>query len=138
MSEFEKKKTRKNTSNTNSLSSTSLQKKPKKAKDDDLEEIRDKVFLSINNAELQKSLDMWMRRNLEESKIQSRDLYILKSLITEYLDSYILFGYDTNNQRIIVQNCENPKDRDALMEFLKIIFIKQQNENFLDQDGEDF
>lgn len=138
MSEFEKKRSKKNRSTTNSLSSTGLQKKPRKIEEKDIEEIRDKVFLSINNEELQKSLDMWMKRNLEESRIQSRDLYILKSIITEYLDTYILFGYDTNNQRIVIQNCENPRDRDALMEFLKIIFIKQQNENFLDNEGEDF
>jgi hypothetical protein len=138
MSEFENKPSKKNRSSTNSLSSTGLQKKPKKIEDKNIEEVRDKVFLSINNEELQKSLDAWMKKNLDESRIQSRDLHILKSIITEYLDTYILFGYDTNNQRIVIQNCENPRDRDALMEFLKIIFIKQQNENFLDNEGDDF
>ena len=137
MSESKKRKPRKTTSNTTSLSSNSLQKNPVNEKQlDELEAIREQVFLSINNVELQKSLDMWMKRNIEESKIQSRDLSILKGLITEYLGSYILFGYDIKGDRIIIQNCENAKDRDALMEFLKIIFFKQQNENFLDQDDE--
>ena len=136
MSEPENKKRKSKNSLTNSLSSKSLQEPPKKQLKGDIEGVREQVFEYINNIELQKSLDMWMKRNVEESKIESRDLSILKGLITEYLNSYILFGYDLKNQRIIIQNCDNPKDRDALMEFLKIIFIKQQNENFLDTEDD--
>jgi hypothetical protein len=34
--------------------------------------------------------------------------------------------------RIIIQNFNNARDRDAVMEFLKTIFIKQQQDSFLD------
>jgi hypothetical protein len=37
-----------------------------------------------------------------------------------------------DGERVILQNFVKSKDRDALMEFLKIIFFKQQQENFLD------
>lgn len=102
-----------------------------------LGEIREKVFSSINNLELEKALDAWLKKNYHDNKIVMRDLNILKSIITEYLDAYILFGYSTQGDRTIIQHFKNAKDRDAMMEFLKTIFLKQQHENFLDIDEED-
>ena len=102
-----------------------------------LNEIRESVFDSINNSELQKALDSWLKNNLREGKIARRDLNILKSMITEYMDTFILFGYNLQNERVIIQHFSNSKDRDAIMEFLKTIFLKQQNENFLDMGGND-
>jgi hypothetical protein len=97
-----------------------------------LEEVRNNIFNSINDAELQKSLDVWVKENQTQNNIQERDYLLLKSVITEYLDSYILFGYDTKGERIIVQHANNSRDRDAIMEFLKTIFLQQQQTNFLD------
>jgi hypothetical protein len=123
MSDQPKKPKRKQT-NTPSLSSTELK----------LEEVREHVFSSLNNKELEKALDKWLKDNSNESKIISRDLTILKTLITEYLDTFLLFGYNPEGDRIIIQNLRNARDKDALMEFMKTIFIKQQHENFLDSD----
>ena len=63
-----------------------------------------------------------------------RDLSILKTAITEFLDVFLLFGYDLKGNRVIIQNFKNARDRDAIMEFLKTIFIKQQQDSFLDED----
>jgi len=52
------------------------------------------------------------------------------------LDTFLMFGYNVNGDRIILQNFKNARDRDAIMEFLKTIFLKQQHENFLDADDE--
>jgi hypothetical protein len=101
-----------------------------------LEEVRNNIFKSINDAELQKSLDTWVKENQTQHNIQERDYLLLKSVITEYLDSYILFGYDTTGERIIVQHANNSRDRDAIMEFLKTIFIQQQQNNFLDLESD--
>ena len=101
-----------------------------------LDEVRDKVFSSLNNAELEKALGIWLKDSQLENKISSRDLGILKNIITEYMDAYLLFGYNSNGDRIILQHFKNAKDRDAIMEFLKTIFLKQQHENFLDSDDE--
>jgi hypothetical protein len=49
------------------------------------------------------------------------------------MDCYLLFGYNTNGDRVIIQKFSKPRDRDAIMEFLKTIFFKQQQENFLDE-----
>lgn len=87
---------------------------------------------SINDTELQKALDKWLKQNIQDNKIMSRDLTLLKSIISEYLDSYLLLGYSMEGQRIIIQSFNTAKDKDALMEFLKNLFIQQQQNNFLD------
>jgi hypothetical protein len=97
-------------------------------------EIMKKVHDAISNLELQKGIDKWMKENKKENVLCLRDLGILKGIITEYLDTFLVFGYNTNGERIILQNFKNARDRDAIMEFLKTIFLKQQHENFLDED----
>jgi hypothetical protein len=77
-----------------------------------------------------------MKENRKENQISMRDLGILKGIVSEYLDTFLIFGYNVNGERIILQNFKNARDRDAIMEFLKTIFLKQQHENFLDSDDE--
>jgi hypothetical protein len=130
MANYKKKSVSQNTNNP-SLSSESIQQK-KGMTDADVQELNKKVYAAINNLELQKSLDRFLKENRTQQQTALRDLGLLKSIITEYLDSFILFGYSIDGERVIIQNFEKSKDRDALMEFLKIIFFKQQQENFLD------
>jgi hypothetical protein len=95
-------------------------------------ETQDKIFNEINNLELQKSLLDWEKKFKQKQKIGKRDLSILKENICEYMNTFLLFGYNLDDDRVIIQKFENPRDRDAIMEFMKNIFIRQQNENFLD------
>jgi tRNA G37 N-methylase Trm5 len=131
MANYKKKSVSQNTNNP-SLSSESIQQK-KGMSDADVQELNKKVYAAINNLELQKSLDKFLKENKTQHQTALRDLNLLKSIITEYLDSFILFGYSIDGERVIIQNFEKSKDRDALMEFLKIIFFKQQQDNFLDE-----
>jgi hypothetical protein len=97
-----------------------------------MEEISEKVFNEVNRKELEKSLDRWLKEHNSKNAIAMRDLSILKSIVAEYLDAFIIFGYTLEGERVILQNYEKARDRDAIMEFLKTIFIKQQQDNFLD------
>jgi hypothetical protein len=116
-----------------SLSSVeSLPNKIEVTSQNNFEEIQKKVNDAISNLELQKSIERWMKENKKENAIVLRDLNILKGIISEYLDAFLIFGYNMNGERVIVQNFKNARDRDAIMEFLKTVFIKQQQENFLD------
>jgi hypothetical protein len=101
---------------------------------DSKEEVIKKVFEAVSNIELQKSIDKYMKEHRKDTQISTRDLSILKGIVTEYLDTFLVFGYNTNGERIILQNFKNARDRDAIMEFLKTIFLKQQHENFLDEE----
>jgi hypothetical protein len=115
-----------------SLSSENTSVKSEGMSKEEIKILNDKVFSAINNLELQKSLDKWLKDNAQSNMIAKRDLGLLKSQVGEYLDSFLLFGYNTEGDRVIVQNFKTAKDRDAVMEFLKTIFLKQQHENFLD------
>ena len=126
-----KKKTKDNT-NIPSLSSQDTKVESFGMTSEEIKILNEKVFSAINNLELQKSLDKWLKENSQNNMIAKRDLGLLKSLVGEYLDSFLLFGYNIDGDRIIVQNFKTAKDRDAVMEFLKTIFLKQQHENFLD------
>lgn len=131
MANYKKNPSSKST-NIPSLSSQKISNR-KSMSDDEIVELNKKVYAAINNLELQKSLDKYLKENRTQQQTVMRDLGLLKGIITEYLDSFILFGYNIEGERVILQNIVNPKDRDALMEFLKIIFFKQQQENFLDE-----
>jgi hypothetical protein len=120
-----------NETNTNALSSFDAKKQIKMSKAQ-IDEINEKVYSAINERELQKSLDKYLKQSNQANQVMYRDLDLLKSIIGEYLDSFIAFGYNIDGDRVILQHFPNPKDRDAIMEFLKIIFFKQQEDNFLD------
>ena len=86
-----------------------------------LVDIEQKILTAINNQELQRGIEKWVRNNEQKQKETNRDLSLLSGIIGEYLDSYILFGYNLEGERVIIQSQSSPKDRDALMEFLKIV-----------------
>jgi hypothetical protein len=115
-----------------SLSSENTSVKSQGMTKEEIKILNDKVFSAVNDLELQKSLDRWLKDNSQNNVIVKRDLSLLKSIVGEYLDSFLVFGYNTDGDRVIVQNFKTAKDRDAVIEFLKTIFLKQQHENFLD------
>jgi hypothetical protein len=123
---------RKKTVKTPSLSSENV-KTFNGMSDSEIKELEEKVFTAVNNLELQKSIEKWSKEKNNKTKISERDLTILKNHIIEYMDSFLLFGYTFDGERIIMQNFDKPKDRDAMMEFLKILFYNQQQDNFLDE-----
>jgi hypothetical protein len=127
------KNKRKRDTNIPSLSSENTSQQSSGMTKEEIKILNDKVFSAINNLELQKSLDKWLKDHAQNNMITKRDLGLLKSLVGEYLDSFLLFGYNTEGDRVIVQNFKTSKDRDAVMEFLKTIFLKQQHDNFLDE-----
>lgn len=127
---------KKKSTNNPSLSSQEIVKEedtPMTMDKKQIEDLQKKVFDAINNIELQRSLDRWLKENNNYNAVYKRDFDLLKNSISEYMDCYLLFGYNINGERVIIQNFNKPRDRDAIMEFLKTIFLKQQHENFLDE-----
>jgi rRNA maturation protein Rpf1 len=101
---------------------------------DTKDEVVKKVFDAVSNLELQKGIDKWLKENKKEELITNRDLGILKGIITEYLDAFLMVAYTPRGERVILQNFKSARDRDAIMEFFKTVFIKQQHDNFLDEE----
>lgn len=88
-------------------------------------QIQNRLHEALNAVELKKSMDRWLKTNEGKNSIMIRDLTILKGINEEYLNSFILLGYTMEDERVIIQSYKNPKDKDAMMEFLKNVFIQQ-------------
>jgi len=106
------------TSNTSETSAIPLQ---------EVDNIEKKLYDTLNTLELKKSMDRWLKTNEGRNATIIRDLSILKSINEEYLDSFLVLGYTLEGERVILQSYSNPKDKDALMEFLKVVFIQNHN-----------
>lgn len=72
-------------------------------------------FLTQINSFLKKK-EITNRESIEDYKI-------LQSTIGEFLESFITFGYTFSGQRVVIQHYPSPRDKDALLEFLKNIFV---------------
>jgi hypothetical protein len=128
------RKKKKSSSKTDNLSLSASEFKNNKNKIDipSIDDIEKKIFEEINNVELQKSLFRWEKELKNRQQVTRRDFTLLKNSIEEYMNTFILFGYNIDDERVIIQKFDTARDRDAIMEFLKNIFIKQQTENFLE------
>jgi len=91
--------------------------------------IQNRLHDTLNAVELKKSMDKWLKTNEGHNSVMMRDLTILKGVNEEYLNSFILLGYTMEDERVIIQSYGTPKDKDALMEFLKNVFIQQCHQN---------
>ena len=91
--------------------------------------IQNRLHDALNAVELKKSMDKWLKTNEGQNSVMMRDLTILKGVNEEYLNSFILLGYTMEDERVIIQSYRNPKDKDAMMEFLKNVFIQQCQQN---------
>lgn len=58
-----------------------------------------------------------------QKKEKADDFKILHNNISEYLESFIAFGYTFDGQRVLIQQYPSPRDKDAILEFLKNVFI---------------
>jgi hypothetical protein len=90
-----------------------------------IDDIENKLYDALNSVELKRSMDKWLKSNEGRNSVVIRDLTILKGIIEEYLSSFLLLGYTMDGERVILQGYESPKDKDAVMEFLKNVFIQQ-------------
>ena len=95
--------------------------------------LEDDLFSKLNHIELQRAMTKWLKSKDLDTNIVKRDFNHLSTHIQEYLESYVLFGYDLHGQRVLVYSLKSPKDADAIIEFLKKIFIRQQTNDFLSE-----
>ena len=59
------------------------------------------------------------KRNLENL----RDYATLEQVVTEFMDTFLLIGYNLEGQRVLIQKCSNSRDQDALVELVRNITI---------------
>ncbi len=65
--------------------------------------------------------------NVRQNKL--KDLYSLDAVVSEYLQSFMILGYDINGERVCITHAENISARDALIEHLRSTFFNVMNGN---------
>jgi hypothetical protein len=81
-----------------------------------------------NDEELRELVERALKDSIQEKKTFKRrkDLaYRLSSVISEYLDSYILLGYDFNGRHLDIKAANTPQQAEALNSFLLKYFASE-------------
>ena len=81
----------------------------------------EKTKLQVEEVIKQAFLRFYDGATLKQYKV--KDLEQLDTVITEYLDTFMLLGYDINGEKVIIMHATNPHDRDALVEHLRTTLL---------------
>jgi hypothetical protein len=54
---------------------------------------------------------------------EAKDLEYLTSIISEYLNAYMVIGYDLSGEKIVIMNAKTSHDKDALIENLRTTLL---------------
>ena len=75
------------------------------------------------NEQFLKHINSFLKKKETSHKESLNEYKLLQDNIGEFLESFITFGYTFSGQRVVIQHYPTPKDKDALLEFLKNIFV---------------
>lgn len=77
--------------------------------------------LQIEDVIKQAFLRFYNTASVNQSKVQ--DLEHLDRIAEEYLNTYMILGYDINGEKVSIMHADNPHDRDALVEHLRTTLL---------------
>lgn len=87
---------------------------------------------SINSPQISEIISQAFKRFYAVSiKKQNkvRDLQHLDVIVAEYLQTFMILGYDINGEKICISHASTPAARDALIEHLRSTFLGIMNNN---------
>lgn len=61
--------------------------------------------------------------NAQLKQFKVKDLEHLDSVVSEFLQTFMVLGYDMNGEKIFIMHATNPHDRDALVEHLRTTLL---------------
>jgi len=86
--------------------------------------LNDPSLLSAEeNKQFLDQINSFLKKKDNSHKESLNDYKVLQLNIGEFLESFITFGYTFSGQRVLIQNYPSPRDKDALLEFLKNVFV---------------
>jgi hypothetical protein len=83
--------------------------------------------LQIENVIKEAFLRFYDTASVKHSKV--KDLEQLDHIAEEYLNSFMILGYDINGEKVSIMHAETPHDRDALIEHLRTTLLNFLNPN---------
>lgn len=76
---------------------------------------------------IKSTLHNYLQQKLELKNERATDISHLDSIISEYLDCFIIIGYDMLNSQINFIHAKDQKDADALSAAINRFFYQSQN-----------
>ena len=104
---------------------TSKPLKPTNKTNNKLNKQDDLVNRQIEDAIMQAFTRFQAADTVKQAKL--KDLYQLDTVVTEYLQSFMILGYDINGEKVFITHAENMSARDALVEHLRTTFLSIMN-----------
>jgi hypothetical protein len=83
----------------------------------------------LSDPEIQQNLEIVQESSIEATKrIDTKEsVRVLKNILSEYFDSFMIMGYDVNGERTVVRSTKNDKDDDAAIELLRFVLLRMIN-----------
>lgn len=85
---------------------------------------------------IKSTLHNYLQQKLDLKNERTTDISHLDSIISEYLDCFIIIGYDMTNSQINFIHAKDQKDADALSAAVNRFFYQAQN-NIKPQNNDD-
>jgi len=58
-------------------------------------------------------------------RLQTKDeVDMIKAILSEYLDAYMILGYGVDGKRVIVKSTKTNQDEDSIIEMLRFVFMR--------------
>jgi len=86
-------------------------------------------------------INTFLQKKSSQREDTVADYKTLHTNISEYLESFITFGYTFEGERVLIQHYVTSRDKDAMLEFLKNVFVSNVRDNSLtdrDQNTDDY
>ena len=80
-----------------------------------------KQLAQVEEVIKQAFLRFYDNATLKQYKV--KDLEQLDTVITEYLDTFMVLGYDINGEKVLIMHATSPHDRDALVEHMRTTLL---------------
>lgn len=83
-------------------------------------------------------INTFLQKKSSQREDTVADYKSLHTNISEYLESFIAFGYTFEGERVLIQHYVTSRDKDAILEFLKNVFVNNVRDNsFIDRENRD-
>jgi hypothetical protein len=80
-----------------------------------------KQLAQVEDVIKQAFLRFYDNATLKQYKV--KDLEHLDTVVSEFLGSFMILGYDINGEKVLIMHATNPHDRDALIEHMRTTLL---------------
>ena len=80
-----------------------------------------KQLAQVEDVIKQAFLRFYDNATLKQYKV--KDLEHLDTVVSEFLGSFMILGYDINGEKVLIMHATNPHDRDALVEHMRTTLL---------------